>query len=545
MPDEAEIELRAAIEKVLQSTSRKKLIVAGPGTGKTTLFRLLLESAQGTRENRLVLTFINNLKEDLESSLSDLSKVFTLHGYCQSLLYRYPDLRSGLSSSFRCIPGLASLIKADWKYLRGSEAPQFVEAMRNLAEGAEFDFYITRGNYYDAVDFDDSVFRIYTRLKASPEMVGKYELVLIDEYQDFNRMEATLIDIIAERNPIVIAGDDDQALYSQLRDSSWEFIRSLYRGDEFERFDLPFCMRCPKVIVDAVNDVITEARDLKNLQGRIEKPYKHFAPAKGEDSKRYPKIALIETSVQRENANYFGRYIAQAILKIPTEEVAEAATKGDPAVLIIASNPYRRQIIEHLEKSGITVDTKREATKGIDRSVGLAILKENPKSNLGWRIILEFENSKITANIVRKAAQRSSFLIEVIPEDLRDRVLEEAMRWEPATPVPVTVPDEMNASGRPSVKVTSFEGAKGLSSQHVFIAGLHEGELPKDAKYVQDIEICRFLVGLTRTRKKCHLLFTLRFADKSRKPSPFLSWINPERYEYIIVNADYWKGAKA
>ena len=79
--------------------------------------------------------------------------------------------------------------------------------------------------------------------------VPTYELVLIDEFQDFNRLEASVIDIFSEKNSIVVAGDDDQALYSQLRSASWDHIRERYESGHYEVFELPFCMRCPEVIV--------------------------------------------------------------------------------------------------------------------------------------------------------------------------------------------------------------------------------------------------------------------------------------------------------
>lgn len=541
MPSKEEAELETAIARVLRSDSRKKLIVAGPGTGKTALFHRLLASSPGDRDSRLVLTFINNLKEDLTEDLSDLAHVFTLHGYCQSLLYRHAGLRQGLSPSFRCFPRLASLIESDWKFLRAEALPQFVKSMRNLRESTGLDFYLARGNYYDAVDFDDSVYRVYVGLQGSRESADRYDLILIDEYQDFNRMEASIIDLLGDQNSIVIAGDDDQALYSQLRGSSWEFIRSLYHGAEFERFELPFCMRCPEVIVDAVNDVIGMARQLKKLEGRIEKPYKHFAPVKGADSKRYPTIALIATTVQRGNANYFGRYIVQAIEQIPPIELEEAATKGDPALLIIASQPYRDQIVEHLTRVGYPIDTKRDARQTVERSSGLQFLKENTRSNLGWRVILHFEKIDFASSVVRSATEKSLPLVDVIPPDFQRRILEEVGSWEPAAKEPASVADGAGSAKSPSVKVTSFEGAKGLSAQHVFIVGLHDGELPRDSRNIQDIEICRFLVGLTRTRKRCNLLHTRRFADQFRRPSPFLSWIRRERYELIEIDAQYWK----
>ena len=80
MQPDIERELRDAVDRVLASESRKKLIVAGPGAGKTTLFRKLLDRAGGDSDQRLVLTFINNLKNDLDRSLGDAAQVFTLHG---------------------------------------------------------------------------------------------------------------------------------------------------------------------------------------------------------------------------------------------------------------------------------------------------------------------------------------------------------------------------------------------------------------------------------------------------------------------------------
>jgi len=80
-----ETELAVAIERVLNSTSRKKLVIAGPGTGKTSLFRKMLELDSGEPSRRIVLTFINNLKNDLEADLAGLARVFTLHSYCLGL----------------------------------------------------------------------------------------------------------------------------------------------------------------------------------------------------------------------------------------------------------------------------------------------------------------------------------------------------------------------------------------------------------------------------------------------------------------------------
>jgi len=214
-------ELKAATEAVLASKSPRKLVVAGPGAGKTFLFKELLKAARGNAHQRLVLTFINTLKGDLELNLSDASKVFTLHGYCQYLLRRSKHLRRGLTENFRCYPGLRSLIPQDWKFLKGIDPPSFIQLMRNLeCTDEEKTFYFDRTDYYDAVDFDDSVYRAFVLMSEDKAHVPEYALVLIDEFQDFNRLEASVIGLLGEKSSIVIAGDDDQALYSQLRGAS-------------------------------------------------------------------------------------------------------------------------------------------------------------------------------------------------------------------------------------------------------------------------------------------------------------------------------------
>ncbi len=538
MADGVEQELNEATQKILDSDSRKKLVVAGPGTGKTYLFGELLKQTAGDRDDRIVLTFINNLKDDLEEDLGDRAQVYTLHGYCQHLLYTNTEVRGGLSANFRCHPKLTSYIKQDWVWLKQTDAPQFVAEMRRLDCPDEHDaFYVERGNYYDAVDFDDSVYRVHQQLHQNPDLIPPFELVLIDEFQDFNRLEAGIIDLLAERNAIIIAGDDDQALYSRLRDASWDYIRAHHAGDDYDVFALPFCMRCTEVVVDAINDIIAKAGAAANLQGRIDKPYRYYEPLKGDDSRLHPKIDLVRTTVQRGNANYFGRYIQQAIEAIPPADIEAAREKNEPVALIIGSRPYLPQVEQHLIEAGLINESVDQSKT--ERDLALEVLHTDPASNLGWRIILADGDAAVAAERVVAAAQQGVLLVEVIPEEERVAVLQEAeelMRAAAEAEEPAAAPDNVLP-----IKLTSFEGSKGLSAQHVFIIGLHAGELPRDANAVDDLEICKFLVGLTRTKKKCSLIFTQRFAGEAKAPSSFLDWIAANRYEPIQVNADYWK----
>ena len=71
---------------------------------------------------------------------------------------------------------------------------------------------------------------------------------------------------------------------------------------------------------------------------------------------------------------------------ISEQDFKLAAEKNEPAVLVIGSNPYRRQVEEYLTETGlVTTDKKAELS---DRERAFEILVQNGKSNLGWRIIL-------------------------------------------------------------------------------------------------------------------------------------------------------------
>jgi hypothetical protein len=67
----AQKERQKYIDAVLSSSSKKKIVVAGPGTGKTFLFKKVLQGKSKT----LTLTFVNSLVEDLSLELNGISDV--------------------------------------------------------------------------------------------------------------------------------------------------------------------------------------------------------------------------------------------------------------------------------------------------------------------------------------------------------------------------------------------------------------------------------------------------------------------------------------
>ncbi|MEI9960192.1 MAG: hypothetical protein WDM76_03380 [Limisphaerales bacterium] len=48
---------------------------------------------------------------------------------------------------------------------------------------------------------------------------------------------------------------------------------------------------------------------------------------------------------------------------------------------------------------------------------------------------------------------------------------------------------------KPRILLTSFKGCKGLSAGHVFLVGVHNGSIPKNANAINDVEISQFIVA--------------------------------------------------
>jgi superfamily I DNA/RNA helicase len=153
---------------------------------------------------------------------------------------------------------------------------------------------------------------VLTHFTENEDAIPSYPLIVVDEYQDFSLLETSFLALLSTKSKVLIAGDDDQALYD-FKNASSRYIRELYADDYYENFDLPYCSRCTAVIVDAVNDVVAAAKANGNLQGRLDKPFECYLPDKQAESEEHPKIVYAQCSVQAKNAPYPGRYIADVI----------------------------------------------------------------------------------------------------------------------------------------------------------------------------------------------------------------------------------------
>lgn len=111
------------------------------------------------------------------------------------------------------------------------------------------------------LDFDDQKLRAYLSLKDSAELLqtvqSQYSEIIVDEFQDINRLDFVFIQAISEKARLVVTGDDDQAIYG-FRGCTPDFIIDLekYINRPTTSFELQVNYRCPVNIVEHADRLI-------------------------------------------------------------------------------------------------------------------------------------------------------------------------------------------------------------------------------------------------------------------------------------------------
>lgn len=558
-----EEERRSCLELILDSTSPRKLIVAGPGTGKSHTFKALLGRTGGPS---LALTFINALAVDLGDKLGMLAETYTFHGYCRSMLHKYPV--GGVTMGVDYYPPLL-LIQVDDLSRLGVEIINSRDIERDfhcldLSTGL-VERSLHSGDYYDAAGHLDSVYRVLRYFHGAPASVPVYQQLVVDEYQDFSLLEVNFIKALAQQSNTLIVGDDDQALYG-FKHASADYIRELAVDSNYDRFELPYCTRCTKVLVDATHTVISRAQRGGLLKSRLNKRYECYLPSKQVDSDAYPKIIHAACSVERNSAPYIGRYIHKQIQAISTEDVTQSFIDGCPTVLVIGPPQFAKRVHSYLTERMANVQMRHSTPSEVAPVEGYMRLAADPDSRLGWRIVLYVDPVASTDDVLYQALIEGSELVDILPEEykkthLRIATLLQLFREEESLNtnelkllleavslsanqlrIVLGLEEELapqNDKTVPSILVTTLVGAKGLQASHVFVVGLNEGHFPISNQVVTDDEVCCFLVALTRATKSCTLVSCGRFGNQKVRGSVFLAWLESHITE-IRVNKAYF-----
>ena len=152
---------------------------------------------------------------------------------------------------------------------------------------ALLDTYFELSRFYNAVGFGEMIYLAAQAVEQHPELVS-HDYWIIDEYQDFSASEDHLIRLVTENaKGVLLAGDDEQALYQELKASLPDIIISYYQSTDFANTMLPYCSRCSYWICLAASTFIATGRQFDAI-GKI------YLPLVVDEGA--PKVRLVATS---------------------------------------------------------------------------------------------------------------------------------------------------------------------------------------------------------------------------------------------------------
>ena len=242
-------------EAVLQ-TEGPCLVIAGAGSGKTKVLThkiaYLISEKRVLPWNILAITFTNKaaneMKQRIENLVGEAAKdiwMGTFHSICVRVLRKFID-RIGFDSSFiifdtsdqrTLIKECLKTLNIDDKLFTDRSVLAEIsngknEMLEPKAYGVKYagdyrkskiaeiyELYQKRLKENNAIDFDDIINYTIKILTENPDVLeyytDKFKYVLVDEYQDTNKAQFTLVSILASKyGNITVVGDNDQGIYS-------------------------------------------------------------------------------------------------------------------------------------------------------------------------------------------------------------------------------------------------------------------------------------------------------------------------------------------
>jgi DNA helicase-2/ATP-dependent DNA helicase PcrA len=231
------------------------LVLAGAGSGKTRVvtFRIRELIAHGTRPDRiLAVTFTNKAAREMRTRATELVKaargaprpeISTLHSLCVRILRRHADrlgyprqfsicdqgdqesfaraaLRNVRVDQQKLKPGDFLSLVGGWKS-HGLDAHAALEAAtdeRQQLAAMAYERYQAALAARGVMDFDDLLIlteRLFAQFAdVRHAEAGRFDHVMIDEYQDTNASQYRIIKALAQKHRnLCVVGDDDQSIY--------------------------------------------------------------------------------------------------------------------------------------------------------------------------------------------------------------------------------------------------------------------------------------------------------------------------------------------
>ncbi len=596
-------------KEAVLATEGPCLVIAGAGSGKTKVLThkiaYLISEKNVKPYNILAITFTNKaaseMKQRVEKIVGDVAQEMwmgTFHSICVRILRRFID-RIGFDTSFlifdtsdqktvvkECLKALniddktfsdRSVLSEISNAKNEMLTPKAYQAkysgeFRKEKIGQVYELYQKRLRENNAIDFDDIINYTIDILSENPDVLQyyteKFKYVLVDEYQDTNKAQFTLVTILASRyGNITVVGDNDQGIYS-FRGADISNILNFekdFPGTKIIKLEQNY--RCTGNILKAANAVI------KHNENKYEKKLW----TENEDGSL---PCLYQAEDEYDEANY----VVKQIEHLKTEEYL----KPKDFVILYRMNAQSRAIEDILRRENIPYKIvgglKFYERKEIKDTIAYLRLIHNTSDNLSLKRIInepkrgigktsldkiqeisdrtgtsmyeiikhaeEFDLNRVKANaeefinlieelrIKKQELSISELLKEVLNKSGYTRALELENTVEAETRMQNleefltvaiefeeesadnTLPeflesitlssdvDEMQDEDN-TVTLMTLHSAKGLEFPVVFLVGMEEGIFPgyKSIGEPKELEEERrlFYVGITRAKQFLHL----------------------------------------
>ena len=366
---------RAAVEYI----DGPSLVIAGAGSGKTRVltYKIAYLLSQGMKPwSIMALTFTNKAAREMKERIgklvgNDLAQhlyMGTFHSIFSRILRAEAEL-IGFNNNFTIYDesDSRSLIKAivkemgldDKKYKPAAVHAKISMAKNNLMSAAAYESdaaiyeqnkraqmpevgkifvaYVQRCKQANAMDFDDLLTLTYQLFREHEDIRHKYaarfDYVLVDEYQDTNHVQMSIVmQLCQEKLRVCAVGDDSQSIYS-FRGANIDNILNYQRQFQGTRlFKLEQNYRSTQTIVEAANSLI------KHNRNQIPKDV-FSENAKGEKIQYKPAYSDKEEAV----------IVAKDVKRIKREDGCQY---NDFAILY-RTNAQSRSFEEEFRKQGI------------------------------------------------------------------------------------------------------------------------------------------------------------------------------------------------
>ncbi|MEZ0337359.1 MAG: ATP-dependent helicase [Aquificaceae bacterium] len=585
--------LNPSQERAVRHFGKPLLVVAGAGSGKTKTLahkvEFLIKEKHIEPDRILAITFTNKAGREIKERVRrvvgvELAWAGTFHSVALRLL-KEKGLSIGIKPNFsllderdkeRLLKKVAQLRGVPHEALKSyaSKRLEDLEEEGSLEEALQEYLRLLREN--NLMDFSTLMHYLHRLLVENPEPVrGKFDFILVDEFQDTNTVQYEVLKLLAGQN-ICVVGDPNQCIYE------WRYARPdniLRFKEDFspDIIKLEYNYRSKPYILYVANAVLQESKagwrelipELKPVRSGEEKPYvRRFDKEEEEAVWVAQKVKELLSHYKPSQMAVLFRvgYITETFeraffnLKVPYRVVGavrffeRAEVKDALSFLRVLYNPFDWLSFSRAVKiatKGLgdrSVELIRELGKG-DCLLGSKLaLKSLPASKAQELYAFLQKLSRLYKNLSDYALAFEEFLQHIDfygylegaykdPQERQESVKELIKflrhRQEEGYSLGEVfeelgfMQEEEEVDG--AVSFMTIHASKGLEFDVVFLPRLEEGILPHEkAMHSQEEleeELRLFYVAITRAKD---LLF-MTYTKSSSKPSRFLSYI-PKKY---------------